>query len=106
MTFLIATSAAAVVTGVFVEWAQRRCELWAQLRDKDAGATALAVSGYVGISLSNQPGNALAEYRGILLSGLVGMGILTALGFAAYMAVRIGWAPRPAALRPGAEPVH
>jgi len=24
-----------VITGFFVEWAQRRCELWAQLRDKD-----------------------------------------------------------------------
>jgi hypothetical protein len=35
MTFMIATSTAAVVTGFFVEWAQRRCELWAQLRDKD-----------------------------------------------------------------------
>ena len=35
MTFLIATSAAAVITGFVVEWAQRRCELWAQLRDKD-----------------------------------------------------------------------
>jgi len=35
MTFWIATSSAAVITGVVVEWAQRRCELWAQLRDKD-----------------------------------------------------------------------
>ena len=35
MTFFIATSAAAVAMGIFVEWAQRRCELWAQLRDKD-----------------------------------------------------------------------
>jgi hypothetical protein len=35
MTFFIATSAAAVVTGVFVEWAQRHCELWVQFRDKD-----------------------------------------------------------------------
>jgi hypothetical protein len=35
MTFFIATSTAAVVSGFVVEWAQRRCELWAQLRDKD-----------------------------------------------------------------------
>jgi hypothetical protein len=35
MTFFIATSTTAVVTGFLVEWAQRRCELRAQLRDKD-----------------------------------------------------------------------
>jgi MFS family permease len=69
-----------------------------------AGATALAVSGYVGISLSNQPGNALAEYRGIWLSGLVGMAVMTALALAAYVALRTGWVARPAALGPGIEP--
>lgn len=53
-----------------------------------AGATALAVSGYVGISLNAQPGNPLTEYRGIWLSGLVGMAIATALGVAAQLAVR------------------
>ncbi len=69
-----------------------------------SGATALAVSGYVGISMNSQPGNALTEYRGIWLSGLAGMGIMTALGFAAYMALRTGWAARPAALGHGIEP--
>ena len=53
-----------------------------------AGATALAVSGYVGISLNAQPGNPLTEYRGIWLSGLVGMAIMTTLGVAAHAAVR------------------
>jgi MFS family permease len=60
-----------------------------------SGATALALSGYVGISLSAQAGNALSEYRGIWLSGTVGMGIMTALGVAAYLALRIGWAVSP-----------
>jgi len=69
-----------------------------------SGATALAVSGYVGISLSNQPGNGLADYRGIWLSGLVGIGIMFALAFAALMALRTGWATRPAALGSGIEP--
>ena len=69
-----------------------------------SGATALAVSGYVGISLNSQPGNALTEYRGIWLSGLVGMATMTALGLAAYMALKTGWATRPAALSAGIEP--
>ena len=62
-----------------------------------AGATALAVSGYVGISLNAQPGNALTEYRGIWLSALVAMGIMVALGAAGYVALRMGWATRPRA---------
>jgi sugar phosphate permease len=37
-----------------------------------AGASALLVSGYLGIALSSTPGNALAEYRGIWLVGIVG----------------------------------
>jgi MFS family permease len=69
-----------------------------------SGATALAVSGYVGISLNSQPGNALTEYRGIWLSGLVGMATMTALGLVAYMALKTGWAARPAALGGGIEP--
>ena len=63
-----------------------------------AGATALAVSGYVGISLNAQPGNAITEYRGIWLSGLVGMGVMTTLAIASYVALRSGWVTRPAAL--------
>jgi MFS transporter, OPA family, sugar phosphate sensor protein UhpC len=69
-----------------------------------SGATALAVSGYVGISMSNQPGNAVSEYRGIWLSGLIGMGTMTTLGVAAYVALRTGWATRPAVLASGIEP--
>jgi MFS transporter, OPA family, sugar phosphate sensor protein UhpC len=34
------------------------------------GASALLLSGYLGIALSSNPGNALAEYRGIWLVGL------------------------------------
>ena len=34
MTYIIMTSAA-VVTGVLVEWAQRQCEAWAFMREKD-----------------------------------------------------------------------
>jgi len=60
-----------------------------------SGATALAVSGYVGISLNSQPGNALGDYRGIWLSGMVGMAIMATLGVAAYIAYRTGWAARP-----------
>jgi hypothetical protein len=59
------------------------------------GATALAVSGYVGISMNAQPGNALMDYRGIWLSSLIGMAILTTLGTAGYVALRTGWAAAP-----------
>jgi hypothetical protein len=34
MTWVIALASAAF-TGWTVEWAQRRCELWAHMRDKD-----------------------------------------------------------------------
>jgi MFS family permease len=37
-----------------------------------SGATALLISGYLGIALNNSPGNALEEYRGIWLVGIVG----------------------------------
>jgi MFS family permease len=37
-----------------------------------SGATALLVSGYLGIALNSAPGNALEEYRGIWLVGIVG----------------------------------
>jgi MFS family permease len=68
------------------------CNTMAQL----SGATALAVSGYVGISLNAQPGNALTEYRGIWLSGVVGMAVMAVLAAAAYTALRNGWVTRPA----------
>src|SRR3989449_10940481 len=44
-----------------------------------SGASALLVSGYLGIALSSTPGNALAEYRGIWLVGIVGC-VITAFG--------------------------
>jgi NNP family nitrate/nitrite transporter-like MFS transporter len=71
-----------------------------------SGATVLAASGYVGISLNTQPGNALTEYRGIWLSGLVGMAIMATLGTAAYVALKAGWGTRPAMYIPGATPVE
>ena len=37
-----------------------------------SGATALLISGYLGIALSSAPGNTLEEYRGIWLVGIVG----------------------------------
>jgi MFS family permease len=63
-----------------------------------SGATALAVSGYVGISLNAQPGNALTEYRGIWLSAVVGMSVMAILAIGAYVALRNGWVTRPAAV--------
>jgi MFS family permease len=65
-----------------------------------AGASVLAVSGYVGISLNTTPGNALADYRGIWLSGMAGMAVMAALSIVCYVAMRSGWerigsAPRP-----------
>jgi hypothetical protein len=69
-----------------------------------SGATVLAVSGYVGISLNTQPGNPLTEYRGIWLSGLVGMAIMAVLGTAIYIAIKAGWASRPAPSVPQTAP--
>ena len=37
-----------------------------------AGASALLMSGYLGVALSSAPGNALEEYRGIWLVGIAG----------------------------------
>src|SRR5262249_58216692 len=37
-----------------------------------SGATALFISGYLGIALNSAPGNTLEEYRGIWLVGIVG----------------------------------
>lgn len=39
-------------------------------------------SGYAEMSLSAQAGNALAEYRGIWLSAIAGVAIMTGLGMA------------------------
>jgi MFS family permease len=43
-----------------------------------SGATALLISGYLGIALSTTPGNALAEYRGIWMVGIAGC-LITAI---------------------------
>ena len=51
-----------------------------------SGATALAVSGYVGVSLNATPGNALTDYRGIWLSGMVGMILMAVLGIMCFVA--------------------
>jgi len=65
-----------------------------------SGATALAVSGYVGVSMSAQPGNALAEYRGIWLSAVVGMSVMAVLAILSYLALRVGWTTRPSGVAP------
>jgi MFS family permease len=77
---------------------------FANMLGQFSGATALAVSGYVGISLNTQPGNALTEYRGIWLAGLAGMAIMSGLGAATYVAIRAGWARRPALYLPVPTP--
>jgi len=53
-----------------------------------SGATALAVSGYVGLSLNATPGNALTDYRGIWLSGMVGMILTALLGIMCFAAAK------------------
>jgi sugar phosphate permease len=52
-----------------------------------SGATALLVSGYLGIALNSEPGNALQEYRGIWLVGTAGCLIMAVSGVAiSYLA--------------------
>jgi MFS family permease len=53
-----------------------------------SGASMLAVSGYVGLALSTTPGNSLAEYRGIWLSAMVTVAVLTALGVITQLALQ------------------
>jgi MFS family permease len=53
-----------------------------------SGATALALSGYVGVSMNAQPGNALTEYRGIWLCAEVGMGVMAVLAIVSFLAAR------------------
>jgi len=45
-----------------------------------AGATALLISGYLGIALNSAPGNTLEEYRGIWLVGMVGCVVTAGAG--------------------------
>jgi sugar phosphate permease len=63
-----------------------------------SGATALAASGYVGISMSTQVGQGLSEYRGIWLTAMVAVGIYTAIGATMHLALAGRWLtarPRP-----------
>jgi len=59
-----------------------------------SGATALLISGYLGIALNNAPGNALEDYRGIWLVGIVGCVLAAASGIAIPRAIafRQKWA--------------
>ena len=53
-----------------------------------AGATVLALSGYLGIALGTGERNSLTEYQGIWLAGMTSVLITTAIGGAMYLAVR------------------
>ena len=44
------------------------------------GATALAVSGYVGVSMGAEAGHGLAEYRGVWLTAMAGTGATALAG--------------------------
>jgi MFS family permease len=63
------------------------------------GATALAVSGYVGISLGSQAGHGLSEYRGVWLTAMAGTGIAALIGTVMHVALARGrsWRAVPAA---------
>ena len=53
-----------------------------------AGATALLLSGFLGIALNSAPGNALEEYRGIWLVGVVGCLFTASVGTVITFLVR------------------
>ena len=63
------------------------------------GATALAVSGYVGISLGSRAGHGLSEYRGVWLTAMAGTGIAALIGTVRHVALARGrsWRAVPAA---------
>jgi MFS family permease len=65
------------------------------------GATALAVSGYVGVSLGSQAGHGLAEYRGVWLTAMAGTGVSALIGTVMHVALSRGrgW-PAAAAAQP------
>jgi sugar phosphate permease len=52
------------------------------------GATALAGSGYIGVFMSGGDTGALAEYKGVWMSGVVMVAAMTVIGSAIYVAVR------------------
>ena len=51
-----------------------------------AGATALAGSGYFGQFMGSGDSDALAEYQGVWMSGVIMVSIATAIGSAIYFA--------------------
>jgi hypothetical protein len=53
-----------------------------------AGATVLAVSGYLGVALSTGERNSLQEYYGIWLAGMASVAAVTAIGAVMWMALR------------------
>ncbi len=53
-----------------------------------AGASVLAVSGYLGIALNTGERDSLAEYQGIWLAGMASVMITTTIGGAMYLAVK------------------
>ena len=54
------------------------------------GATALAASGYVGVSLGSQAGHGLAEYRGVWLTAMAGTGITALAGTVMHLLLARG----------------
>jgi MFS family permease len=63
-----------------------------------AGATALAGSGYVGVFMGGGQTDALAEYRGVWMSGVLAVSLTTAIGIGIYLALRsqVGRVPQRA----------
>src|SRR5262245_52441988 len=53
-----------------------------------SGATALLISGYLGIALNSAPGNTLEEYRGIWLVGITGCVIAAGAGIVLSFATK------------------
>jgi hypothetical protein len=53
-----------------------------------SGATALLISGYLGIALSSAPGNTLEEYRGIWLVGVAGCLVTAVAGISFSLATK------------------
>jgi MFS family permease len=53
-----------------------------------SGATALLISGYLGIALNSAPGNTLEEYRGIWMVGIVGCIATAVLGSTLLLATK------------------
>ena len=64
-----------------------------------SGASALLVSGYLGIALSSTPGNVLAEYRGIWMVGIVGCLITAGGGICLSLWERVRFSPQPGTTR-------